>query len=88
MSHDARPSAHEAIRAERDAIEKARADRLRGAMAEYDRTAHYPALRALRERCAGLGHAPQDRWHDNGFGTFWRYCSCCGARLFSGQDGS
>lgn len=61
-------------------LEKSRLDRQRELMDEYDRTVYYPQLKALQEECASSpeGHN-QGRFHDNGLGWHWWYCSNCGA---------
>jgi len=43
---------------EKGLIEKARRDKMRELMGEYDKTVYYPAMKALRERCEKVGH----RW--------------------------
>ena len=61
-------------------IQSARTAKLREAMADYDRDVYRPALKALRERCAALGHV-RGNFHDNGFGWTWFYCNQCGDRM-------
>jgi nuclear transport factor 2 (NTF2) superfamily protein len=66
---------------ERGLLEKARGDFQEAAMHDYNRDVYYPAMKALRERCAAIGHRPQNKWHDNGLGWMWCYCNQCGKRL-------
>lgn len=37
-------------------IEKARRDKMRELMEEYDRTVYYPAKKSVYERCEKIGH--------------------------------
>lgn len=65
-------------------LEKARAEFQKAAMHDYNRDIYYPAMTVLREKCAEAGHSevtPLTRWHDNGIGWSWRYCTQCAERL-------
>jgi hypothetical protein len=62
-------------------LEKARRAYEEEQMRDYDRDEYYPAMKALRQQCAESGHSPQGKWHDNGIGWSWRYCSQCADRL-------
>ena len=63
----------------RHLIEKARQDKMKELMEEYDITVYYPAKKKLIEDCKKEGHT-QGNFHDNGFGWSWFYCSKCGGR--------
>lgn len=58
-------------------IEKARRIKMAELMEEYDKTVYWPARKKLIEECAAEGHN-RGRFHDNGFGWSWYYCSKCG----------
>jgi hypothetical protein len=61
-------------------IQKARQQKLDAAMGEYDREVHYPAIKALQERCLEQhGQHARGKLHSNGLGWTWWYCSRCGA---------
>lgn len=59
-------------------LQKARRDKMNELMSEYDKTVYYPALEALREECEKRGHI-RGKFHDNGLGWCWYWCSNCGA---------
>jgi hypothetical protein len=65
---------------QRFTIEELRRQKVREAMSEYDSTVYRPALKALRESCAAIGHI-RGKFHDNGIGWTWFYCNQCGARM-------
>lgn len=65
---------------ERHRIDAARREKLHEAMDEYDTTVYFPAVKALQERCAAIGHK-RGQFHDNGLGWTWFYCNQCGARM-------
>lgn len=60
-------------------IEKARREKMKEVMDEYDRTVYYPARKQLIEECEKEGHSG-GKYHDNGFGWSWFYCGKCGGR--------
>ena len=62
-------------------VEKARSEFQEAAMHDYNRDVFYPAMKALRAECSEVGHKPQAKWHVNGIGWSWRYCSQCADRL-------
>ena len=71
----------------RHAIDKARHDKMREAMDEYDRTVYYPARKQLQQECKAEGHSG-GKFHDNGFGWTWFYCGKCGGRYdITGPNG-
>jgi hypothetical protein len=76
----------ESIWHRRHRIDKARRDKNKELMEEYDRTVYYPAKLALKEECANSaeGHT-QGTYHDNGLGWHWWYCGRCGAMHGSEQ---
>lgn len=41
---------------------------------------YHKDLQALRNECGIAGHI-QGRYHDNGLGTEWFYCSRCGGQI-------
>lgn len=47
-------------------------------IAEYDRTIYQPSRKELVEACEAIGHT-KGKFHDNGVGWAWWYCSTCGA---------
>ena len=63
----------------RHEIDKARQDKMKEAMDEYDRTVFYPARKQLIEDCQQEGHSG-GKFHNNGFGWTWFYCGKCGGR--------
>lgn len=61
-------------------IQRARSNKMRELMAEYDRTVYHPALKELQERCLQEnGEHHKSKFHDNGLGWSWWYCGRCGA---------
>lgn len=65
----------------RHQIDKARHDKMREAMDEYDRTVYHPAKRELFRLCLDKhGSHAQSKYHDNGLGWSWWYCGRCGAK--------
>lgn len=62
----------------RHEIDKARHDKVKELMEEYDRTVYYPARKQLVEDCEKEGHT-QGKFHDNGLGWTWWWCGKCGA---------
>jgi hypothetical protein len=63
---------------EKNLIEKARRDKMKEVMEEYDKTVYYPARKALTERCSKIGHS----WHFHdinpvGYPIF--FCNQCGS---------
>lgn len=58
-----------------------RAQRGRDLLDAYDRDVFEPALAALRERCARMGHRPHDRWLVDGPRRPFSYCHACGQRV-------
>jgi hypothetical protein len=71
----------------RNDIEKARREKMKEAMDEYDRTVFYPARKQLIEDCEKIGHSG-GKFHNNGFGWTWFYCGKCGGRYdITGPDG-
>ena len=64
----------------RHEIDKARRERMKELMDEYDRTIYYPAKIALQEECGLNGGHHGNNYHDNGLGWHWFYCQSCGAR--------
>lgn len=70
----------------RHSIERARRDKLQEVMKEYDRTVYYPAMQQIMKDCFAEGHF-EGKYHDNGFGWSWFYCSKCGGRYdIAGPD--
>jgi hypothetical protein len=61
----------------RHEIDKARQEKMKEVMAEYDRKVYNPARKQLVEDCEKEGHT-QGKFHDNGFGWTWWYCGKCG----------
>ena len=60
-------------------IQKARSEKMRELMEEYDRTVYHPALKELQERCLQEhGEHLKSKFHDNGLGWSWWYCGRCG----------
>jgi hypothetical protein len=58
-------------------IDKARQEKMKEVMAEYDRKVYNPARRQLVEDCEKEGHT-QGKFHDNGWGWTWWWCGKCG----------
>lgn len=59
-------------------LTRARREEAARVMAEYDKTVHWPALKALRQRCSAIGHT----WHFTHTGPLgdpWFSCNTCGA---------
>ena len=63
----------------RNEIDRARRNKMKEAMDEYDRTVYYPAKKQLIEDCEKIGHYG-GTFHDNGFGWTWLYCNGCSGR--------
>lgn len=71
----------------RSALEDERRTKMQEAMAEYDKTVYYPAMKALREECKLEGHT-FGSLHNNGLGWTWFYCGKCAGRYnIVGPDG-
>jgi len=62
-------------------LQRERSEKMREAMKEYDRTVYYPALRALRARCATIGHKANPQIHFGIAGASWQYCNQCGEKI-------
>jgi len=60
------------------ALQKARREKERVVMADYDRDVHYPALKALRERCVAEGGHHWQWTHVGPSGDPWYSCRSCG----------
>lgn len=61
-------------------IQRARSEKMRELMAEYDREVYYPALKEIQEQCVREhGEHLKSTWHRNGLGWAWWYCNRCGA---------
>lgn len=60
--------------------DKARRERVRQAMEEYDNTVYYPAMEEARRLCAESGHSSL-KFHDNGLGWMFSDCSLCKATV-------
>lgn len=58
-------------------LEKARREEVARLLREYDATVHRPALKALREQCAALGHN-MSFTHLGPLGDPWYACHTCG----------
>jgi hypothetical protein len=58
-------------------IDKARQEKMKEVMAEYDRKVYNPARKQLVEDCEKEGHT-QGKFHDNGWGWTWWWCGKCG----------
>jgi hypothetical protein len=67
-------------------LEKQRRDKMSELMAEYDQNVYYPAMRDLRKECEAQGHV-SGKYHDNGLGWCWFWCSQCGAAFDKQQYG-
>lgn len=74
----AEADARRAIWNEHHLLTKARREEAARVMAEYDKKVHWPALKALRARCAALGHNWQFT-HTGPLGDPWFSCHTCGA---------
>jgi hypothetical protein len=61
-------------------LEKELRDFRTKAMEEYLTAVHYPAVKALVAECEAIGHKPNGRFHFNGLGWSWDYCSQCETR--------
>jgi hypothetical protein len=71
----------------RQEIDKARREKEKELMDEYDSSVYYPAKKQLIEDCKNIGHYGNN-FHDNGFGWCWFYCAGCGGRYnIQGPDG-
>ena len=71
----------------RHKIDRARTEKQREVMEEYDRTVYYPAKKELYARCEARGHVTGPI-HNNGLGWTFVYCSLCGGVMEKhGPDG-
>ena len=61
----------------RHEIDKARQEKMKEVMAEYDRKVYNPARKQLVEDCEKEGHT-QGKFHDNECGWTWWWCGKCG----------
>ena len=61
-------------------IEKARREKIKELMHDYDRDVYYPALNAVRAKCKEEGHGAF-RWDNNGLGWSFKICLSCGATV-------
>ena len=69
-----------AIWRRRGEIDRARREKMRDAMKDYDEQVHRPAYEALVKDCAAIGHKKGRDWN-NGLGWHWWHCAWCGTRL-------
>jgi enterochelin esterase-like enzyme len=61
-------------------IHKARLDKQRELMDEYNKTVYLPAIKQLQEDCVKEhGDHEKTKYHSNGWGWEWWYCGRCGA---------
>lgn len=68
-------------------LEKERREKMQELMGEYDKNVYYPARRQVIEDCAKEGHV-RGKFHDNGLGWSWFWCSKCGTAIEKiGPDG-
>jgi hypothetical protein len=58
-------------------LDKARMEERERLMEEYDKNVYWPARKALIAECEAKGHQ-RGKFHDNGLGWQWYYCSQCG----------
>lgn len=68
------------IRTKLRAAERARREKQSELMKEYDENVYRPAIQAIQEECAKLGHAAAT-FHDNGLGWKFYDCSACRANI-------
>lgn len=66
-------------------VRQERNDEMRRRMEGYDTDVYYPAIRAIQEECAAIGHKPGG-YKTNGFGWNWTECEHCGARVEQWHD--
>jgi hypothetical protein len=64
----------------RNQIDRARSNKMHELMEEYDKTVYYPAKKQLYKDCYAEGHVA-GKFHNNGFGWTWFYCSKCGGTM-------
>lgn len=77
----------ESIWSRRGKLDRARSKKMQELMEEYDKTVYYPARKTLVRDCFLEGHTG-GKFHDNGFGWTWSYCSACNGRYnITGPDG-
>lgn len=73
---------------QRGELDRQRREKIQAAIKEYDREIYYPALRLIVEKCAATGGHRGGKFHNNGLGWSWFYCSICGTRYdMNGPDG-
>jgi hypothetical protein len=71
----------------RGEIDRARSQKMKELMAEYDTDVYLPAKQQLVRDCFQEGHNG-GKYHDNGFGWSWIYCGKCHGRYnITGPDG-
>lgn len=58
---------------------------MRQRMEAYDQDVYHPAIKAIQEECAAIGHKPGG-YKSNGFGWNWTECQHCGARVEQWSD--
>lgn len=61
-------------------VRNRRGDEMRAHMEAYDRDVYHPAIKAIQEECAAIGHKPGCPM-SNGLGWSWTECQHCGARV-------
>lgn len=67
------------IRKEMRELDHERMDYMSKAMASFDAEQRIKR-KALQDECAGIGHT-RGRFHNNGLGWSWFYCSTCGGQM-------
>ena len=66
-------------------VRNMRGDEMRARMEAYDRDVYYPAIKAIQEECAAIGHKAGPPM-SNGIGWNWTECQRCGARVEQWSD--
>jgi hypothetical protein len=69
------------IQREMTKIRRERSEKLITSMKEYDEIVYLPSIMRLQEKCAKSGGHIKGRYHNNGLGWSWYYCSRCEARM-------
>ena len=73
------------IRRKLTKVRKDRAEEMMRVMKDYDENVFNPAIKAVQDECAALGHG-RTEFRSNGVGWNWNKCCDCDARVEEWSD--
>jgi hypothetical protein len=67
-------------------LRRQRSQKMKELMREYDKSVYYPEIQKLQQECLESGGHIRGKFHNNGIGWTWYYCTRCDASFDQESD--